>query len=83
MTKGLILEVSARCRQEQCGVLALWCWERRSIFLRPRDFLAASFFVRGRPAGRVTPQGRASWCEGAVVARRQVRHELAWPRDAA
>ena len=52
--KRLILEVSARCRQEQRGVLACWSrnavmacwrWEHASTFLGARDLLAALFLL--------------------------------------
>ena len=82
MTKGLILEVPARCRQQQRGVLARWNknavmarsrWEHASDFLRARDLLAAPFLLRGRWTRWVSSRGRAPWGQGAFLRRRRQR----------
>ena len=63
---SLVLMGSTPCRYRwrmglpQQPVLARWCEERRSILLRPRDFLTASFFTRGRETRRVGSRSRAS-----------------------
>jgi len=48
--------VPTRCRHRRRAILMWWCWECRSIFLWPLDFLAASFFKHGRPARWVAPR---------------------------
>lgn len=80
--KSLILEVSARCRPEQCRVLARWsrsavmtCWcgEHTGSSLRTRDLLAPPLLLRRRWTERVPSRGRAPWCQGAFLRGRRLR----------
>lgn len=63
--------MSVHCCQRRHAVLSWWCQERFSIFLRPRDLLEASFFMRGHTAWRITPYDHASWGEDTVLTRRR------------
>ena len=60
------------------AVLTRWCGERWSTFLWPLDLLAAFFFVRGRPARRFMPWGRAPWTEGDVLTGRWKRRSMGY-----
>ena len=73
---SLVLTRSVLRHGRRHAVLAMWRGERRCSFSRPRDFLAASFFTRGRRARWITPRRRAPWCEGTVLGLRRWRHAM-------
>ena len=66
----------AHHRRRRRMVLSWWRRERVSVFLRPGNFFAASFFMCGRPAQRVAPGGRASWRQGTILGQRWWRRSM-------
>ena len=62
--------MSLHYHRRRHAVLSWWCREHWSVFLRLGNLLAASFFMRGHTAWRITPQDRASWGEETVLTRR-------------
>ena len=59
--------MSTHRRRRRHAVLLWWRKESRSVLLRSTDLLAASFFMRGHTAWRITPWDYAPWGEETAL----------------